>query len=392
MAHSRTNWPVLLSVCALALGMAAVPAAGQQSSGSDAAGQLPAAAEAVLMIVHDPTTSGLDQRAVESLLRNWVPDVEGLSAGAKYAFRYTRLEAGEGTSMGLLEFVKLSGCRDVDAEKILELARKELQKALMQIHSLAKLSPLMLQIKLAEERVASAAMMVSRQTDRLRKSDVAAHSMGVPSLDAANGDLLATVQREKLTLGAELIGLEAQREAILKQIEQRRAELVAGKPEETAGLEDLEHIVKIREEQLQGARAMAKHATLPHSELLEAELKLSTARAELAQRRAMIAEKGGSRIIDQLNEQLGDVQVRIAAITARVEATEKNLAELASTDVRLLVIEYGQARQALDSAVAEREAAQAELARLHRARDALAEPEIIVISKGKPSPDQSPAP
>lgn len=325
--------------------------------------------------------------ADESMVQSYAQVAEGLfPARARnkpgpfvdYWAEFRRVgREGEKGGAGLL---KIYCTEEADPKKCLLAAQKRLQEALLVVHR-ANMEPFKLRIQQADERVAQAERMIRGQTKQLQVLRKLATKLGASTLHTPDDQLLAAVNRDVLNLRVELAGLNARREAILKHIEATRDELQTVQATHANVLKALEYVVKLREQQVAATRKMVETGTGPYREFKDAEVQLAVARAELAERRRLIAQEAGSQQLSALNLQLADAQIAIAATEARLKVAEKNLRELADLACHELVVQHQQARRALDSALAENEAAQAELATLLRQRRAMTPPRVLLIGR-----------
>ena len=176
-----------------------------------------------------------------------------------------------------------------------------------------------------------------------------------------------------------MVGLKARREAIVKAIEEATVKTKATSEEQQRELAELQKIVEIRAQGLSRAQQLAKQAAISTSDVQQAELEVSRARADLAERRRVIAQQAGSEQLSRLNQQLTDVQIELSAAEARVAGIDAMLDRLQSKEVLELLREYGRTTQQLDYARAEEKAAFGQVAELKKTAESAAPPKVVEI-------------
>lgn len=401
MRRSIVTGVILLFVLALVAGPSAKPAAAQKRS----ADRPPAAqgggepeegqeardrqeAKALLMIVGNPlrlrgklSSDAPEFRmpadvVISSLITSWSQRAGERGEFWNYQVFFNHLSVSpEGHTLGILT---VSGRGD--ATKILVLAQKHLQEALLEIHKLS-MDPFNRKFADAETRMARAEDRIEQVTEELhRLREMAARTR--ESLQPQDTQLFASVRRDLLTLRAELAGLQAQREAIIEQIAKTKLKVDAAQKDQRLVLEQLAQVVNLKEQEVARTRTLHQKGLTSQAEVSKAEVSLAQARADLADRRRLLVHQAGGQQLGRLNEQLVDTQIAITTAVARLEETEKALEDLKKSvysPVSPLVIKYQRTRRALESAFAEQEAAAAELARLKMARQAIPAPKIIQI-------------
>ena len=401
MRRSIATGVILLFVLALVAGPSAKPAAAQKPS----ADRPPAAqgggepgegqeardrqeAKALIMIVGNPlrlrgqlSSDAPEFRmpadvVISSLITSWSQRAGERGEFWNYQVFFNHLSVSpEGHTLGILTVIGRG-----DATKILALAQKRLQEALLEIHKLS-MDPFHRKFADAETRMPRAEDRIEQVTKQLHQLREMAAITG-ESLQPQDTQLFASVRRDHLALRAELAGLQAQREAIVEQIAKTKLKVDAAQKDQRIVLEELAQVVNLKEQGLARTRRLQQKGPLTQAEVSQAEVALAQARADLADHRRLLVNEAGGQQLGRLNEQLVDTQIAITTTVARLEETEKVLEDLrrpAYSPVSSLVIKYQQTRRALESAFAEQEAAAAELAKLKMAYQAIPAPKIIQI-------------
>ncbi len=401
MRRSIVTGVILLFVLALATGPSSKPAVAQkpsddrppaaQGGGEPEEGQEARdrqEAKALIMIVGNPLRLRGQLRSddpefrmpadvvISSLITSWSQRAGERGEFWNYHVFFNHLSVSpEGHTLGILT---VSGRGD--ATKILALAQKRLQEALLEIHKLS-MDPFNHKMSLAEVRQLRAEEQMDGVTQELHQLREMAARTG-ESLQPQDTQLFASVRRDRLALRAELAGLRAQREAVIEQIAETKLKVDAAQKDQRIVLEQLAQVVNLKEQELARTRTLFQKGLVTQAEVSKAEVAVAQARADLADRRRLLVNEAGGQQLGRLNEQLVDTQIAITTAAARLEETEEALEELkefAYSPVSSLVIKYQRTRRALDSAFAEEEAAAAELARLKMARQAIPAPKVITI-------------
>jgi hypothetical protein len=299
-------------------------------------------------------------------LRDWKLDFSHLSRSA------------EGDTVGILT---VSGRGDL--AKALAAAQKHLQEALLEIHRQG-LEPLDRKMHVAHERVMRADAMIDRAMTELSGLRQEAVEKGC-ALEPQDQQVSAAVQRDHLALRAELAGLQAQREAVIEQIVKAKDKLDVVQKDQQLVLDELARVVKLQEDELARARQLATKGMLAASEVSKTEVAVAQARADLLNHRRLLVQEAGGDQLGRLNERLVDTQIAMTTAEARLKETERILLGLeksAYSPVNPLVLNYQRAQRALQNALAEQEAAAADLAKVRMARETVPEPRVIVIGGG----------
>jgi len=261
-------------------------------------------------------------------------------------------------------------------KKVAALAEKRLEETLLVLHK-ASMESLYQRVRQAEQR-----LLEARAVAEKRQSDLQSLRTRLVQLDASPGDIdqqQNTLRQDRLKLRVELVGLKARREAIVKAVAEASDKLKAITDEQERELAELAKIVDLRGQQLARARELAKQAALSTSDVQQAELEVARAKADLAERRRLIAQQAGNDQLSRLNQQLADVQIEMSAAEARVAGIEQILNRLQSKEVLELLAQYGQATQQLEYARAEEKAAFEQLAEAKKTAESTPAPKVVEI-------------
>ena len=271
-------------------------------------------------------------------------------------------------------------CREdrppAETKKVVALAEKLVEQALLEIHN-TNIASLHERVRQAEEHLEQARAVAGK-----RQSDVQSLRTQFIQADASPEGVdqqQSTLRQDGLKLRVELVGLKARREAIVKTIEEATLKANANSQEQRRELAELQKIVDIRLQALSRAQQLANQAAVSTSDLQQAELEVSKAKADLAERRRVIAQQAGSEQLGRLNQQLADVQIEMAAAEAREAAIAKMLDRLQSKDVLDLLSQYGQTTQQLEYARAEEKAAFEQLAEAKKTAESTPAPKVVEI-------------
>jgi len=378
---------LLLSVLALAAGPSSKPAAAQKPSDDQPRATVPGSqnASALLLVVGNPlrppapapgdTMPGMPG-PIGSLIRSWSQRAGEPGELRDYQVYFTPLSVSpEGDTLGIMQVM---GPRDAGAA--LALAQKRFQEALLEIRRLS-LDSVNRKLELAHQRVQRAEKRIQDVTAELGQLRETAIHTG-EALQPQDPQVSAAVRRDRLSLGAELAGLQAQRAAIIEQIAKAKEKLDTAQKEQQLVLNELAQVAKLCEDELARTQVLWKSGTATRAEVAKAQVAAAQSRADLADRRRALVSEAGGGLLGRLNEQLVDAQIAIATTQARLKETERSLDDLeksAYSPVNPLVIKYEQTRRALENAYAEQEVAAAELARLYAGIDAIPAPKVIVI-------------
>jgi hypothetical protein len=263
-----------------------------------------------------------------------------------------------------------------EVKKVAALAEKRLEQALVKIHE-TNTASLIDRVRRAEMRVAEA-----RDVAEKRRSELQSLRTQLVRADASPEGIdqqQNTLRQDRLKLRVELVGLKARREAIVKAVAEASDKLKATSEEQQRELAELQKIVDIRVQAVSRAQQLAKQAAISTNDYQQTELELSRARADLAERRRVIAQQAGSDQLSRLNQQLADVQIEMAAAEARIADIERMLDRLQSKEVADLLSEYGRATQQLEYARAEEKAAFEQLAEAKKTAESTPAPKVVEI-------------
>ncbi len=271
-------------------------------------------------------------------------------------------------------------CREerppAEVKKIVALAEKKFEQALREIHE-ANMAPLYDRLKRAEFRLAEA-----RDVAEKRRIDVQSLRTRLVQFDASPEGIdqqQNTLRQDRLKLRVELVGLKARREAIVRAVAEASDKLNAISDEQQRELAELAKIVDLRGQQLARVKGLYKGNSASISEIQQAELEVARAKADLAERRRLIAQQAGSEQLSRLNQQLADVQIEMSAAEARVAGIEAMLNRLQSKEVLELLAQYGQATQQLEYARAEEKAAFEQVAEAKKTAESTPAPKVVEI-------------
>jgi hypothetical protein len=364
--------------------LAAAPEPPEQTDRADAPqDDLDQQASVLLVIIGEPSTFALSEGIARSLVPNAVSrPYQG--ERRLYEVRFSLLPGGRaGSAFGLLEARLVTSPIErpgpAEASKVLASAQQRLQQVLIEIHK-ANMEVFRGQVNRAAQRRDRARQMVERRTADVAAIQLEAAKTG-QSLEPPDSQLFVAVRRDNLSLRAELAGLAARRTAILEHLAEVKHELDAAKAQQQPVLDELAKVVKLREDQLARTRSLFEKGLTPQAELMKLDIELAQARADLAERRRQIAQQAGSEQLSQLNQQLVDVQIEIAAATARLEKTAEALQELEVLACSPLAIDHQRAQRALQNALAEQEAAATALAEVMETLQTAPAPKVIAIGR-----------
>jgi len=271
-------------------------------------------------------------------------------------------------------------CREdrppAETKKVVALAEKLVEQALLQIYN-TNMASLHERIRQAEEHLEQARAIAEKGRSELQtlRTQLIRADASPEGMDQQQN----TLRQDGLKLRVEMVGLKARREAIVKAIEEAAHKVKATSDAQQPELAELQKIVVNREQAVSRAQQLAKQAAVSLAELRAEELLLSRVRADLADRRRVIAQQAGSEQLGRLNQQLADVQIEMAAAEARVADIEKMLARLQSKEVLDLLGEYGRATQQLEYARAEEKAAFEQLAEAKKTAESTPAPKVVEI-------------
>lgn len=193
----------------------------------------------------------------------------------------------------------------------------------------------------------------------------------------------AKLEAERQAIQMELVGKRARQEALVKAMKET-SDALAGKAAKDGVAEELEKVVKARENAFKTATQLFNQGTVSHQELLESEGKLAEARAKVLERRDLVAERSGGTIMVDLNRELQSVVVTVAEAEARLTMARKTLAG------------FEEARDVIEQLQQYEGERELRAAALARARDALADatqkyppPQLVVkLKSSEPAKDQ----
>ena len=193
-------------------------------------------------------------------------------------------------------------------------------------------------------------------------------------------DQIRALTRDRLALRAELAGLHARHEAIVKHIAKAKDESIANE-DPNRDLAYLHEVVRLRQQQYERALQAnkVKPGTVTQSDFVEVRLKLIEAEAELAERRHTIAKEAGGEQVKRLNEELVTVQIELATIEAKAKVIEEALGRIQSEELRELLNHYDNTTRQLKRAMAAEDAAVAEVVKAERALEAVRMPKVTVL-------------
>jgi hypothetical protein len=182
----------------------------------------------------------------------------------------------------------------------------------------------------------------------------------------------ARMDQERETLEMERVGKRARQEAVVQAMKEVSADL-SGRAEKDAVAEELQKVVKAREDGYERAKKLFEAKDVSESEVDDARSKVAEARARLLERRDSVVERNGGTILVDLNRELQSVVVTVAEAEARLKAAKEILAK------------FDTARGALEQLQQLEGEREQQAQALARARDALAKtlqdnppPQLIV--------------
>jgi hypothetical protein len=294
--------------------------------------------------------------------------------GKRYGTFWTELGSTVGDAGVLLKVQVYSNDESftpADAKEALAAAVKRLEQTLTAVYKV-NMETIKARLNVAAEHAARSDAMA----EDLRNQQQKLHEqLGWDAAPEGATELSATLRRERLQTRIESAGLKARREAIIRAIDELSKKLKAAQEEQQGELQEFEKIVKIREKQLELADLQTKVGGIPNSELNKGniEVELAHARADLAERRRVVAQKSGSEQLARLNQQLADVQIEMATAEARLTAVEGMLDRLRpSADIERLTRE-------LEVRRAEQVAAAAKVSELKAQLEGLLPPRLVEI-------------
>lgn len=331
--------------------------------------------DAVAIIVGDTSTIDFGEMTLHSLAHLAGLDRGAPDADKDYYLEYTIDYEGE-MSCRLTGFCP----QGTDPNEYLDAAQRRFQEVVSKVHE-ASMGPLRYRSDVAAQHRAEAEALAEHLTDEVEVLLKKAIDADVfpDTLDQQLGSL----KNDRLTLRAEIAGFRARHEAIVTQIKVQSDKLAAAADQGQDVLNELETIVDLRTTQLDAINQMFKSAAASMAEVLDARVKLSTAKADLAERRRQIALEAGSKLLEGLNQQLASVQIELAAASARLEVIDRTLASFESDDVRALVNDYQRATRRLTRALAQEEFAATQLAKTQNAVDAVQPPRVVVFRRSR---------
>ena len=259
-----------------------------------------------------------------------------------------------GAVLGLLSVHLRETRPPEEIKKVVALAERLLERALIQIHK-ANVESGLERLRQAEQHLDEARAIAEK-----RRTEIESLRTQLSRTDASPEGIdqqQTTLRQERLKFRVELVGLQARREAIVKAIEEANVKLKAVADEHQRELGELAKIVELRQQQLARISGLVRQGAAPTTETQQAELEVSRAKADLAERRRVIAQQAGSDQLGRLNQQLADVQIEMSAAEARMAAFDRLLDQLQSKEVLELLSQYGRATQQLEYARAEEKAA-----------------------------------
>ncbi|MBN2477117.1 MAG: hypothetical protein JXB62_21090 [Pirellulales bacterium] len=337
----------------------------------------PANNAALVMITGEKSMIALDDSAVLDVFQR--ADTWAGEDDSRYRIRFHALPlGGERSTVGILSVDAVGGADAIAYEGYLASAQNRLQEMLSKLYRV-DMESRDRDLKDAHRRKEQARQLVAEAQNELHQiHEQALQADWSPeSLDK----VIAKLREDRLALRVELSGYGARRGQILKHIEETSQKLERAQAGNQEVLDELATIVKLREEQLAYAHELTRSAVASKNEFQEAQVRLSTAKAELAAQRMKIAQAAGSGQFDQLNRQLADVQTEIAAAESKLMFLDEKLLQLGSGQVRQLVQEFDRASRRLQNSLAEEQSAEVELARTQRVLRAAVEPEVVVIRR-----------
>lgn len=334
---------------------------------------------AAVMVVGEGSPITLDQATLGFLSLLTELRAGGLAKPDQCTVRLKFLPgSGEKAAAGVLEVRYPSAG---DPEKYLSLATKCLEGALLEMHR-ATAGHLARRCELAERRKAEAEHLAGAYLEELQSLRKKATQQGAfpDSMD----DQFAKLKEERLSYRVEIAGLSAQHEAVMEQIKACHERLQAEESAHQAVLKELERIVSLREQQTTQVRRMVAAGVAQAPEPIRAEVDLAMSRADLAKHRQLALQESRSEPLRQLNQQLADVQIQLAAAEARVRVIDRTLAELDSDELRKLVDDCRRAEHRWKRALQAEEQADAEFAEIRARHDAIALPRLVLFRRDQP--------
>ena len=305
----------------------------------------------------------------------WIADAT--AAPDDYDLQFVPRTSLRGESfIGVLHVSRHANRPPEELKKVVALAENRLELALVKIHDANRASAHD-RVRRAEERLEQARAVAEK-----RQSDVQSLRTRLIQADTSPEGIdqqQNTLRQDRLKLRVELVGLKARREAIVKVIDEATVKAKATSEEQQRELGELQKIVDIRAQAVSRAQQLAKQAAVSASDYQQTELELSRARADLAERRRLIAQQAGSEQLGRLNQQLADVQIELSTAEARVAGIDAMLERLQSKDVLEMLREYGRTTQQLDYARAEEKAAFEQVAQLKKVIASAAPPKVVEI-------------
>jgi hypothetical protein len=308
-----------------------------------------------------------------------LPDrlAEATPEPGKYAVGFTPVSATRGGSvLGWLYVLWREERPPAEVKKVVALAEKLIEQALLQIYK-TNMASLDEKVRRADAKVSRARLGV--ECDQYRLQFVRTQLIQLDASPEGIDQRQNTLRQDRLKLRIELVGFKARREAIVRAVAEASDKLKAITDEQQRELAELAKIVDLREQQLVGAQQLAKQRALSASDVQQAELEVSKAKADLAERRRLIAQQAGSGQLSRLNQQLADAQIEMSAAEARVADIEQMLNRLQSKEVLELLSQYGQATQQLEYARAEEKAAFEQLAEAKKTAESTPAPKVVEI-------------
>jgi hypothetical protein len=174
-----------------------------------------------------------------------------------------------------------------------------------------------------------------------------------PSPDAVRG-VASRLDQEKQRITLELAGQTARQKALEERVA-KLSDAATARVVKDPIAEELEKIVKLRDDEAANSQAMYKAGTLTQAELRAAQARAAEAKARLLERRETVSKAAGTELLTDLNKELVTLTITIAENEARLRYLDERLTGLSKAlelvdDLEQLQSAAARARRQLDDA------------------------------------------
>jgi hypothetical protein len=174
-----------------------------------------------------------------------------------------------------------------------------------------------------------------------------------PSPEAVRG-AASRLDQEKQRITLELAGQSARQKALEERVA-KLSDAATARVVKDPIADELEKIVKLRDDEAANSQAMYKTGTLTQAELRAAQARAAEAKARLLERRETVSKAAGTELLGDLNKELVTLTINIAENEARLRYLDERLAGLSKAlelvdDLEQLQSATARARRQLDDA------------------------------------------